>query len=81
MHAYCTSHEIADLKVTLCSASDLVAIYRETWSYIDIQASAGKVDVDERIFKITIEAASLKPWAIWDFFWGGLRHVSQRTLT
>ena len=80
MHAYCTSHEIADLKVRLCSTSDL-AIYRETWSYIDIQASAGKVDVDKRIFKITIEAASLKSCAVWGFFWGGLRHVSQRTLT
>ena len=73
MHAYCTSHEISDVKVTLCSASDLVAAYRETWSYIDIQASAGNVEVDERVFKIMIKTASLSPWAVWGFFWGGLR--------
>ena len=47
-HAYCIYHETSDLKVALCSGSDLVAAYREIWSYIDTQASAGRVEVDER---------------------------------
>ena len=47
----CTSHEIFDLQVMLFSASDLVAACREIWSYIDIEASAGKVEVDSTVFR------------------------------
>ena len=64
----CISHEVSDLQVKLCSASDLVAAYGEIWSYIGIQASAGKLEVDERIFEIVIKAALLRPWAVCCFF-------------